>query len=132
MKWSDDLSVGVEKIDEQHKALFDAVDNLYEACKAGKGRQNLEEMLNFLQNYATTHFRDEEKIQAESVYPDFQRHKELHRQFVEEFLALRKKVDDEGVTIVAVSNVYSFVSNWLIRHIKLEDHKIGEFINKKA
>ena len=129
MVWSEDLSVGVPSIDKQHKALIEATNNLYDACKQGKGREKVLEMLDFLANYTVTHFRDEEGLQSKSGYPGYEAHKKLHAAFVKDFLALKKEVVDNGATITSVSKVYGFVSNWLVVHIKYEDTKIGKFIN---
>jgi hemerythrin len=38
MKWTDDLSVGVELIDTEHKSLINAVNELLDACSKGLGR----------------------------------------------------------------------------------------------
>lgn len=39
--WTADLETGNAKIDDQHKQLFVAINNLLEACSKGKGRDAL-------------------------------------------------------------------------------------------
>ncbi len=36
IEWTVDLSISIEKIDNQHKELFKRVNMLLEACKIGK------------------------------------------------------------------------------------------------
>ena len=50
VKWTTNLSVGVEKIDEQHKIWFDKANNLFQAGKNRKSREVIEEMFHFLMN----------------------------------------------------------------------------------
>lgn len=128
MEWNDSLSVGVEAIDTQHKALIKAVNDLFDACSKGQGRKKISETMEFLQSYVVTHFGDEEKLQLSCQYPDYTRHKGLHKEFVDEFLKYKQKLEAEGPSISLVAQFNTFVSRWLINHISREDKKIGEHI----
>ncbi|WP_242990313.1 bacteriohemerythrin [Acetobacterium bakii] len=54
--WTPDLSVGVEKIDLQHKMLFEKADQLFSAGKNGKSKDFIAQMLDFLGDYTKQHF----------------------------------------------------------------------------
>ena len=41
-------SHGVDKIDEQHKVLFERINDLIEACNQGKGKETVAELITFL------------------------------------------------------------------------------------
>ena len=45
MEWTDKLSVGVPSIDAQHKKLVSMANTLYDAMKAGHGKEILDETL---------------------------------------------------------------------------------------
>jgi hemerythrin len=128
MEWNENLSVGVKQIDDQHKSLIKAVNSLFSACSDGKGRKQITETMNFLQNYVNTHFADEEKLQRHCAYPGYIEHKKLHSDFAITFLDYKKQLETEGPMISLVIKFNSFVSNWLINHIGKEDKKIGEYI----
>lgn len=132
MKWTEDLSVGVELIDTQHKSLISAVNDLFDACSKGLGRKKIADTLDFMQKYVATHFRDEEKLQRETGYPEYTNHVKLHAEFEKQVAEYSKKLNAEGANIAIVASFNSFVSNWLIYHISREDKKIGEYINKKG
>ena len=51
IKWSPEYAIDVEIIDNQHKELFNAVNNLLEACSQGKGKEEAGKILQFLENY---------------------------------------------------------------------------------
>lgn len=132
MVWSEELSVGVKQIDDQHKALIQAVNDLFEACSEGKGRKKIADTMEFLQNYVVLHFGEEEKQQQHYGYPDYPNHKKLHADFVNSFLVYKKQLETEGPTISLVAKFNSFVSNWLIYHISKEDKKIGQYIKSST
>ena len=131
MKWSDSLSVGVEPIDTQHKALIAAVNDLFNACSKGLGRKKIGETMEFLQNYVVSHFADEEKLQQQVGYPGYSQHRQIHRDFVNSFLGYKAQLEKEGPTIGLVAKFNRFVSDWLIYHISREDKKIGEYIKSR-
>ncbi len=54
-------------------------------------------------DYTSFHFADEEKLLASRGYPKTEAHKALHLRFVEEFMALKRKINDEGVTAAAAA-----------------------------
>lgn len=131
MKWTEDLSVGVELIDNEHKSLINAVNDLFDACSKGLGRKKISETMAFLQDYVVTHFSDEENLQKTSGYPDYINHHKLHTDFIARVGEYSRRLETEGAGIGLVANFNSFVSNWLIYHISREDKKIGEYINQK-
>ncbi len=131
MEWKDSLSIGIEAIDNQHKALFSAVNDLFDACGKGLGRKKIAETMKFLQNYVGTHFGDEERLQQQYGYPAYPEHKKLHEEFVRQFLAYKAQLEAEGPTISLVGQFNGFVSSWLLFHISREDKKLGDYINNK-
>ena len=60
MGWTEDLSVGVDVIDQQHKIWFEKANQLFDAGKNGKAKEFIAQMLDFLDEYTKMHFRDEE------------------------------------------------------------------------
>ena len=77
VKWTTNLSVGVEKIDEQHKIWFDKANNLFQAGKNRKSREVIEEMLQFLDEYTKEHFSDEEAYMEQIKYPGLKSKRQL-------------------------------------------------------
>lgn len=127
MTWKDDLATGVKEIDYEHKQLCDAIDRLLEACKTGKGRNEVNNTVSFLYDYTKQHFAHEEKIQKRSGYPKCAEHKKLHEGFVSSLLNLKEDIILNGVGINTVSELNSLLLGWLINHIKRVDKEIGEY-----
>jgi hemerythrin len=122
--WTEEFVTGNVTVDTQHKQLFVAINNLLDACSSGQGRAHLSETLDFLINYAVKHFSDEEKLQQQYNYPDYQNHKKLHDDFKATVGDLAKQLRENGPTVALVTKVNSNIGDWIINHIKHEDKKI--------
>ena len=127
-----DLMTGNNLIDSEHKQLFEAVNKLLDACSKGQGRIEIEKTTKFLYDYTVKHFADEERLQVQSKYPDYQNHKLAHEGFKKTVLELNKKLNEQGATIVLVGEVNNVIAGWLINHIKREDKKLAEYLRNKG
>ena len=130
IKWDDSYSLGNKKVDAQHKQLFGLLSDLVSSCEDKSELIKIQEALDFLVNYAVQHFNDEEALQLECGYPDYERHKELHEAFKVTVTELVKRFVISGSSIELSSDLNKIVVRWLISHIQGEDKKIGKYINK--
>jgi hemerythrin len=126
--WTNDLNTGNVMIDNQHKQLIQAVNNLLDACASGKGRSELNHTMDFLASYTSKHFGDEERLQIQYRYADYANHKKLHDGFKRTVADLMARMREEGATVSLVGKVSFSVGDWLIKHIKGEDTKVAAHI----
>lgn len=56
LEWNKNLSVGVEKIDQQHKELIEILNKLYLAMKQGQARDEMGKIFLELVSYTECHF----------------------------------------------------------------------------
>jgi hemerythrin len=128
--WKDSLLVGVPEIDDQHRKLVGMIDSLMQSSKEGKGREAIEETLDFAISYAQEHFKDEERVQAKYSYPGLGKHRQIHKQFVAEVSVLIREFKRDGASVAVFSKLTKTLVDWLINHISNEDKKVGEHIQK--
>ena len=128
IKWDNTLSVGVELIDEQHKMLIQKLYSLSEAIEKGAGELETVKALDFMTNYTDFHFSAEEELMEKHSYPELENQKEQHAEFNGYLKQLVEDFQEEGPTKTFVNSVNVYLINWLIKHIKGEDLKIGEFL----
>jgi len=76
MQWTEDLSVGVETIDNQHKELFSRINSLADAIRQGKCTYIIHGVVTFLEDYAASHFSAEEAFMQHHAYPEYQQHRQ--------------------------------------------------------
>ena len=131
VQWTPALSVGVEIIDEQHRELFRRFNDLIDACHQHKGKEKVEELLGFLDDYVITHFREEESLMDRYSYSDAEEHKEQHRYFKRKLKALQQDLLKDGPNLNLVVNTNQTTLRWLVEHIKRVDTKLGSYLKSR-
>jgi hemerythrin len=117
--WDDKvLGPGVATVDEQHKKLIEMINELMDATSAGRGKEEIGHMMDFLARYAVEHFGHEENVMSTHKCPAAEANKEAHAKFLQDFTALKARFDAEGPTLAVVMEVQKRVVNWLTQHIK--------------
>jgi len=125
--WDKTFAVGHEQIDEQHRQLFAALNNLVKACFSSN-RVEFNGGISFLAKYVDKHFSDEEVIQKEYGYPDYPAHRKIHEDYKAAVKTLGAKWISWGPTEQSLNEIREHVGGWLINHIKGQDVKIGAYI----
>ncbi len=128
IQWDDSMSVNVQEIDQQHQQLIALMNTLHDAMLQRKAKTALGEVLAGLVAYTGSHFATEEQYFDEFGYPEADAHKSIHREFV-------KQVTDfqDGFAtgrLMLSMDVMDFLEEWLLNHIKGDDHRYGPFFNE--
>ena len=129
IEWTQNLSVGVNSIDQQHKTLFEKANQLFEAGKNNKTKEFISELLDFLDDYTKQHFQNEEVYMRTINYPGYDDQKKLHADFIAALAKLKKEYQESGGNILVILNANQMVVDWLLKHISIEDKKIGAYAN---
>ena len=127
--WNESYSVGISKIDVQHKKLIDILNNLYESFVDQTTGQKIELILMDLADYADYHFQTEEELFDEHDYPDKEKHIDEHIEFIQKLVEFNNdfKAGQSSVTF----QIMNFLRNWLINHICGSDQAyVGHFKGK--
>jgi hemerythrin-like metal-binding protein len=120
--FSEDLRLGHEQIDRQHASLFETVNLLHDAMRAGNSRQELGRILGFLRDYTVKHFQTEEAFMRDTGYPDMEAHLAEHASLVQQVRDLEEKHAAGSMTISLT--VMTFLKDWLEHHIGEVDRKL--------
>lgn len=128
--FTDDCILGVEKIDEEHKYLFELMGKIIQLCESEylSDRYNqINDVIEELQAYADRHFQDEEAYMLQIRDPELIRQRAQHNYF-------RRKVDELSVQSIAeddeqeriIKETVHFLAKWLYGHIIASDLLIGK------
>jgi len=133
LNWDDSLSTGIINIDNQHKELLSRLSEFLVAMEDGKGKNEIKDTLDFLEEYVIKHFNDEEEIQKKNNYPKYNLQHQQHEAFKEELKKLRDTFDKAGESVLLALNIQGKIINWVKNHIMTLDKELGEFLieNKK-
>ncbi|PKN07089.1 MAG: chemotaxis protein [Deltaproteobacteria bacterium HGW-Deltaproteobacteria-8] len=130
MTWTDDLSVGVRLIDEQHKVLLGLINELHAAMRARKSDAVLVGVVERLKQYTVKHFGQEEEYFDRYGYPETAQHKEYHRKLVQQVLDFEAGLKSGRAKVTM--EIMRFLKDWLIGHIQGTDKKYTTFLNSKG
>ena len=125
--WSDELSVGIAKVDEQHGKLIEMMGELDEAIRKNQGADVVEDILTNLFNYAQSHFATEEELFRKYKYPEMALHELEHQRFIAKAFAFKEKLHDRrpGLPI----ELLTFLSSWVLNHIELTDKRYTKHLH---
>ena len=126
--WDEALILGDEKVDGQHRRMFEMLGGLVDACAKGAETETLRGTLDFLVDYTVQHFSDEEALQQRCGYPGYERHKRLHEEFAVNVGLFVQRFEASGSTAELLKDLNKTVANWFVDHILTEDRKIGEHL----
>jgi len=127
VEWKPFYSVGDAAIDDEHKRLLGIVDDLYVAIQMGHEQTRVQEVLERLAEYTTTHFDHEERVMRGCGYPNLDAHKAMHGEMQRRVLELQANPN-----AVAEGDLLQFVKNWWVRHIQNQDKAYAPYLNAVA
>lgn len=123
--WTPSLAVGISAIDEQHQALFRAINELIEAMEGGQGKARVAEVIAFLERYVAAHFGGEERLMLELGYAGYEAHRRQHDDLIRDFHALKDELAATGPTTALVLAVNARLAGWLRSHIAEVDRPLA-------
>lgn len=113
------FSVKNRHLDEQHRRLFDLVNQLHEALLHGDSGRVVPRVLCELKQYSVTHFIDEEMAMTKVEYPGLMRQQVEHGEFIRQINRFAKEAAAGNDDVAA--RMCSFLSEWLTNHIEKSD-----------
>ena len=122
-----DLITGNSLIDSEHRQLFAAVNDLMDACSQGRGRDQIQQTVRFLNDYVMKHFGDEEQLQKTTRYPAYATHKLFHDGYIRQLDAVCGAISKEGGSIANLSRLNTQIGI-LVNHIRTEDKKLAAHV----
>ncbi len=132
VQWSDEISVGVELIDEQHKMWIHHLNDLAKSVESHQGPAKIAATLNFLIEYTHFHFSTEEKQMIANPYEGLEQHKKKHAEFKITLSNLEEDFKEEGATPELANAIDTLLANWLIKHILEVDMEFGAFLKNNC
>jgi hemerythrin len=128
--WSETYATGVGEMDVQHRDLLEQADRLLAAMGTDPGAVG--RLLDFLGDYAVSHFEMEERLMEQHGYPQAEAHREAHASFVRTFGRLRYDYELDGLTEGFAELVSGWLVEWLKGHILDVDMALGRWLTARG
>lgn len=129
-EWSDKLSVNVREMDQQHKKLFDLINDFYDALFEDTEMEIIEKIFEGLLDYTEMHFGREEELMKQYSFSGYSVQKQQHENLVNEVVDMHKRYlsGDKEISV----RIAILLRDWLQDHIVVEDKKYGAHFNSKG
>jgi hemerythrin len=129
--WTNQLSVGVKLLDNDHKKLMLLINQLHEGLIKGSSKPALERVFDDLVSYTRVHHAHEEQLFIETGYKGSAAHILEHDSTVDRAVELQMRFNNsEGLG--AELEVVRHLREWLFRHIHGSDQDfVSHFKAKK-
>ncbi|MGE5582967.1 MAG: bacteriohemerythrin [Bacillota bacterium] len=128
VKWLDEkYSVNIQHIDNQHKKLVEIVNQAFRAKMDKSGRGSTLQILEQLDQYAKSHFLEEESLLRAHNYPALEAHQAAHANFITKVKEYTADLNSDGEALS--DDILIFLKDWLLNHIMLMDKSYSTFLN---
>lgn len=127
LEWQDKYSVGVAELDEQHKHMFNTINELLNSINTGTTVEHLGSIIDSLVKYKMFHFETEEKYFKEFNYDGAEEHIAKHKEFNDKLAYLVEKYPSP--TVEFAFELVDFLEDWLLDHLIRTDQKYKECFN---
>jgi len=132
-QFTQDCLTGIDIIDEEHKQLFDIINNLVDMLEdydnASQDEKGIEQYINYFLEYGRTHFAHEEAWMERHNDRELKRQHLEHQMFMNKMQSvdLMELSDEEKRPITKDLLVY--MVKWLYGHILNSDTLIGKLVH---
>lgn len=127
--WSEDLILGIESIDEQHREWIALVQAFERAVTEGQSSEEMGRALAAAVAYTESHFADEQRVMEEAGYPFLDDHLAQHQ------LAWDRVHDfasGEVADVEVRNSLAEFLPQWLMLHINTADRQFARWLKGSA
>lgn len=123
-----DCLIGVPKIDEEHRQLFDLIAQTDTTLHSGNvSIKNAMTLLNELKQYAVSHFAHEEAYMESIHDAELERQKKEHAAFIKKVNSYSFADVNDDTAKKIMLELLEYLSKWLMGHILGSDILIGHF-----
>jgi hemerythrin len=131
LPWSDSFSVGIERLDADHRALVGLINDVCAFARAGQ-RERAGQALTSLCAMAASHFESEEAVLKElSGYRHLTAHAGEHRNRLKQLSVLRARYEDTNDSAL-VADFCDDLIHWFVRQSIGHDAEIRSFSDDRG
>ena len=130
LKWHEEYSVNIQRIDAQHIRLFNTANTLLDILESGNGLEQAAGALDFLLEYTTYHFAEEEALLQQYNYPFEDQHCQRHQALLGHVQDLKAQMASH--VGLSSQDLLGFLRDWIVNHILIEDRKYTAFLNEQG
>jgi len=123
-EWNESFSVHNSDIDEQHKKLFDLINQFYDQIDLSSPKELILHLISGLKEYTIMHFHFEEEHMRNIHYAMLPEHKKEHDDLIAKVNELEKKL--KSGRLLFSFEITELIKDWIKNHILDSDLKFAQ------
>ena len=128
-EWTEDMNIGIEVIDSQHRRIVDYINDLSDAISKSEVEEVFD-VMERLRDYTFDHFVFEEQLMEQAGYPLLQSHQMVHRRFEDKVRNMYDELTGGKDPFSVARRARTSLMVWLIQHIRHEDEDYVSTVKK--
>lgn len=128
--WRDELLVGHDAIDTEHRDIVSAIARLYTALDEQDAAGEVTTLLGTVIDLMSGHYEREEVLMRTSHFPGVERHSTEHNQFFSELTRLLALMERGAATVA--DDLRRCLRGWAFDHVLIYDKPLGRFLAGRA
>ena len=129
LKWTKALSVGDDKIDQQHRGLFSIVNDLINIHSQSSNHKEVINVLHAIVKYSEKHFITEDEYMTFHDYPQYSDHRKEHSVYLSNIKLFLEGYEKKQENLTM--EMLKFLSKWWIDHVSESDMNYGLWIKSR-
>ncbi len=126
-KFTDDCLIGIDEIDNEHRRLFQMINEAIDLSKENIDVSAISKnLLPGLKDYAATHFAHEEAYMERIHDPELPIQKKEHEDFTKTVNNFSLDTSSPKAAAKSLNDLLTYLVRWLYRHILSSDMMIGK------
>lgn len=118
LEWKEEMSTGIEVLDEQHRELLATIERLSRAIRTRNASVELEDIVSTLDAYADAHFSIEELCMDRYHCPAAEKNQEGHRCFLADLVKVKRELATQGPSDELAEQIHRDLGLWFLNHIQ--------------
>jgi len=128
IKWTEQLSLGIDEVDREHRQLIELINSLHDTGQAGSDGPLVAELLEEIYLQIDEHFANEEALMHVIGYRLYREHKEDHEILLDELREFMDEAETEGS--FDATRLSSDLNRWFMDHFHTHDAKLHKETRK--
>ncbi|OGG93264.1 MAG: hypothetical protein A2527_13530 [Candidatus Lambdaproteobacteria bacterium RIFOXYD2_FULL_50_16] len=128
--WGPRFELGIDSIDQQHRALVNMINALQTAMAFGDSRPLLDQLFTDLAAYANSHFAFEHELLESVQFPGLREHLTKHERYKNRLQSLKEEFLGKKSFLIS-TKVKEFLREWFYQHVLVEDAQFASYLTNK-
>ena len=130
-RWEERFKLGVRELDEPHRRLVELTAELSQIIAENAPRESIVAAARALAGFTAAHFAEEERLMAETDFPEDAVHKEHHAELLDQLERFAERLATHGSAQDNAKTI-AFLRQWAMHHVMHSDRELAKHLRVRV